>query len=94
MAHDWTKLSYQYDTLVAKETVILPDGTLDKDRYRTDLQSKISAQYPHTETLVRHIRDSKTIDTPGTQHVGRLGQICGQILVRHLLYTRYLTGVS
>lgn len=66
MCRDWTKLGYQYDTLLPNphSGAISPDGTLDEEQYRVDLQTYIAATYPGTWHLVDAILDKKKENTP------------------------------
>ncbi|KAF5660864.1 tyrosinase precursor [Fusarium heterosporum] len=46
---DWTKLNYQYDDLIPQPDAILPDNTLNEDRYKVDLAAHIQKIYPSAQ---------------------------------------------
>ncbi|KAH7125927.1 hypothetical protein EDB81DRAFT_698386 [Dactylonectria macrodidyma] len=62
---DWTNLNYQYDDLMAlSQTALLPDGTLDEAKFKSDLQVYINRMYPATGHLVQSIRAAPDVNTP------------------------------
>jgi tyrosinase len=61
---DWTKLNYHYDDLMLlTKNALLPDGTLDEEKYKMDLHLYINNVYPSTKALVQAIRNSD-VPTP------------------------------
>lgn len=60
-ARDWTKLNYSYDTLDPEPTAIAPDGSLNEDRYKRDLEARIHKIYPGTSYLAYDIREEQGI---------------------------------
>lgn len=55
MAHDWTRLNYQYDDLAPKPEAILPDHKLDLERYISDLDLYIQQIYPGGMDYVQQV---------------------------------------
>ncbi|KAH8660069.1 common central domain of tyrosinase-domain-containing protein [Xylariales sp. PMI_506] len=64
-ARDWTKLYYQYDDLRPKPDAILPNGTLNEEKYIEDLQAYIQATYPSTLEYVRQVSADERIKRGG-----------------------------
>ncbi|KAI1099645.1 common central domain of tyrosinase-domain-containing protein [Jackrogersella minutella] len=61
MARDWTKLNYQYDDLVPEKHAINPDGTLNEERYKTDILHHIQKIYPSTQNYIHEIHHDDRI---------------------------------
>ncbi|KAM0425576.1 hypothetical protein ACHAPT_009107 [Fusarium lateritium] len=62
---DWTKLGYQYDSLVPDAAAVMPNGDLDEQHYKTDLLAYVERTYPGAGLVVKKIRSPGTgIDAP------------------------------
>jgi tyrosinase len=58
-------MNYQYDDLAAlAEGALLPDKTLDEEKFTHNHKASINATYPSTAHLVQSIRASPEIDAP------------------------------
>ncbi|KAL6405092.1 tyrosinase precursor [Ilyonectria robusta] len=65
LCRNWTDLGYQYDDLMKlSQNALAPDGTLDEQKFISDLQVYINATYPSTAHLVNAIREAPKVETP------------------------------
>ncbi|KAH7013796.1 hypothetical protein EDB80DRAFT_749421 [Ilyonectria destructans] len=65
LCRNWTDLNYHYDDLMKlSENALASDGTLDEQKFISDLQVYINATYPSTAHLVSAIREAPKVETP------------------------------
>lgn len=95
---DWTKLLYTYDDLDPAADALLPDGTLNEEQYKKDLEAHLHDIYPSTLDYVERVWNDDQIDNPsffGPIHKGHPNKPEWSDYIVNVVYDRYaLNGRS
>ncbi|KPM45298.1 hypothetical protein AK830_g1254 [Neonectria ditissima] len=92
---DWTKLSYQYDDLKPQPEAILADGTLNEERYKTDLMTHIHKIYPSTLKYYEKLMADRAIENADFFGPNNTANVTWNDYIINIVYDRYaLNGKS
>ncbi|KIL88341.1 hypothetical protein FAVG1_08420 [Fusarium avenaceum] len=92
---DWTRLHYSYDDLTPKAEVILPDGTLNEERYKADLAARIQEIYPSAQKYYEAIYANTEIPNKDFFGPDNTEKVTWNDYLINVVYDRYaLNGKS
>ncbi|KAH7147138.1 hypothetical protein B0J13DRAFT_622059 [Dactylonectria estremocensis] len=92
---DWTELHYSYDDLKPRPEAILPDGTLDEGRYKTDLLAHIQDIYPSTQKYYEKLFHDSSIKNEDFFGPHNTENVTWNDYIINVTYDRYaLNGTS